>query len=213
VLQPLHLRPSTVQVEFGMGWQVPAPVLPAAPQTPVQQSASLKQMSLVWPQNEIVDGAAQVPVAVSQAPLQQSALPVHALPAVWQPTPSCAQVPLWQADGPLQQGVLPAVHVCPSEMHCAEPHVPATQSKLQQSMALAHEPPAVLQIGCVHRCVFGSHEAEQHSPSVAQARPPALHPGPPPLRSSPPPTLMSMPLLLSFLLQPKQARRPTARLI
>jgi hypothetical protein len=77
---------------------------------PVQQSASLKQMSLVWPQKEIVDGVAQVFVVMSQLPPQQSVLVLHALPAVWQPLPSCAQVPLWQADGPLQHGVLPAVH-------------------------------------------------------------------------------------------------------
>ena len=67
-------------------------------------------MSLVWPQNEIVDGAAQVWLVMSHVPLQQSPLPVQALPAVWQPLPSCAQVPFWQAPGPLQHGVPPAVH-------------------------------------------------------------------------------------------------------
>src|SRR6185312_14148434 len=202
------------QVEFGIVWQVPAPVAPGAPQMPVQQSASLKQMSLVWPQNEIVDGAAQVLLFMSQLPLQQSPLLVQALPAVWQPLPSCAQVPLVQALGPLQHGVLPAVHACPSEMHWSVPHVPLTQSKLQQSMALAHVAPDVLHIGCVHRCVVASQLFEQHSASVEQFTPPALQLGPPPLMSSPAPALMSMPLPL-FLLswQPARARRPTARLI
>jgi hypothetical protein len=179
---------------------------------PVQQSASLKQTSLVWPQNEIVDGDAQVLLFMSQLPLQQSALPVHALPAVWQPTPSCAQVPFWQADGPLQHGVLPAVHDCPSEMHCAEPHMPLTQSKLQQSLSVVHEAPVVLHMGCVHRCVVVSHALEQHSASVVQFSPPAVQPGPTVLRSSLPPALMSMPLPELLLLQPTKAMRAMAKL-
>ena len=54
------------------------------------------------------------------------------------------------------EDVPPAVHDCPSETHWSAAQVPLTQSKLQQSMALAHEPPVVLHIGCAHRCVFAS---------------------------------------------------------
>jgi len=42
----------------------------------------------------IFDEAEQVFNVLSHEPLQQSMSPVHALPAVWQPLPSCAQVPL-----------------------------------------------------------------------------------------------------------------------
>lgn len=201
MLQPLHLRPSTVQVDPGIGWQVPAPVLPATPQIPVQQSASLKQMSAVWPQKETVDGAAQVLVVMSQLPLQQSELPLQALPAVWQPVPSCAQLPLWQAAGPLQHGAPLALHACPSEMHCAEPHVPLTQSRLQQSLRVVHAPPVALHAGCAQRCVLGSQVFEQQSASDAQLKPPAVQTAPaalrspPTLRSPPPPALISVPLL------------------
>jgi hypothetical protein len=59
-------------------------------------------MSPTCVQNEIVDGGAQLFVFRLQVPLQQSALVVQALPAVWQPTPICAHFPLWQAIGPLQ---------------------------------------------------------------------------------------------------------------
>jgi hypothetical protein len=47
---------------------------------------------------------------MSQVPLQQSPLPVQALPAVWQPVPSWVQVPFWQAFGPLQHAAPPALH-------------------------------------------------------------------------------------------------------
>src|SRR5262249_48845035 len=86
--------------------------------------------------------------------------------------------------------------------------------KLQQSLGLVHEPPAVLHIGCVHRCVVVSHWFEQHSLFAAQFTPPAEQVGPPPaLRSSPPPTLISVPVPVSSLWQPTKVRRPIARLI
>jgi hypothetical protein len=101
-------------------------------------------------QNEIVDGAAQVFVLVSHAPLQQSLLVVHALPAVWQPLPSCVQVPFWHASGPLQHWAPPAEHDAPSDRHCVVPQLPLTQFRLQQSPAFAQAPPAALQMAAVH---------------------------------------------------------------
>ncbi len=101
-------------------------------------------------QNEIVDGAAQVFVFMSHAPLQQSLLPVQALPAVWQEVPSCAHMPFWQAFGPLQHWAPPAVHEVPSETHCVLPQLPLVQFRLQQSPALAQPLPAALHTDAAH---------------------------------------------------------------
>src|SRR5262245_60678167 len=101
-------------------------------------------MSPTCVQNETTDGGAQVIVFMSHAPLQQSPLLAQALPAVWQPVPSCAHMPLWQALGPLQHGAPPAVHEVPSEMHWVGAHMPLLQFKLQQSLALAQAAPVGL---------------------------------------------------------------------
>jgi hypothetical protein len=123
-------------------------------------------------------------------PLQQSASMMQALPAVWQPLPSCAQVPLWQAVGPLQQGVPPAVQLALSEIQAALLQTLLVQLRLQQSLGPLHASPVALHIDAPHRCVVGSHTLEQHSVSAAQVAPPARQVGPP---SSPP----SSPLFMS----------------
>jgi hypothetical protein len=107
-------------------------------------------MSPTCVQNEIVDGGAQVLVLMSQLPPQQSALAVHALPAVWQPVPICVHLLLVQALGPLQHGVPPAVQESPSETHCVPPQTLPVQFKLQQSPAVAQLAPAVLHTDAAH---------------------------------------------------------------
>jgi hypothetical protein len=134
-----------------------------------------------------------------QTPLQQSLFALHALPAVWQqvppslqapPPPNWTHAPLLHALGPLQQGVPPAAQDCPSETHCAPPHAPPVQFRVQHSPGLV-QLPEVLHSGCVHWCV-ASHVPEQHWLPVVQVRPPPRQTTPPPLRSMTLVTLRSM---------------------
>src|SRR5262245_32994816 len=115
-----------------MAPQVPALWPLGMLQTPVQHSPSLTQMSPTCVQYEIVDGDAHTLAFGSQTPLQQSPLPLHGLPAVWQPEPICWHMPLVQVW--LQQAGPPAVQACPSAMHCAAPQTPLLQFRLQQSV-------------------------------------------------------------------------------
>lgn len=198
MLQPVHLMPSTVQVPPGIAPQVPAPLTTL--QMAVQQSESLKQMSPTCVQNEICDGLAQVFVVGSQVPLQQSLPIVHALPAVWQPLPSCWHLPLLHALGPLQHAGMPGPHAVPSEVHACAPHMPLVQLRLQQSVACVHAP-LVTHLEAVHRLVFASQTPEQHSLPVAQVVPPLRHappsPLPPPLPPPPPPLMSPVPACMS----------------
>jgi hypothetical protein len=131
---------------------------------------------------------------VAQTPLVQSfeqhcALPVQALPAVWQPGLSGVQVPVGP-HVPLQHWA-ELVHAWRSEVHCDEPHLPASHTNVQHSCGTEHELPAALHgpITCEQILAPGSQLPVQHSLSAAQLSPTSLsvHEDPlPPLPLVPP---------------------------
>jgi hypothetical protein len=129
---PPQTSPATVQpvVPGALGWRQTPTVAPEALlQSPPQHSASVAQTSPVCVQNE--PPVEQVPL--EQSFEQHSALPVHALPAVWHPAPGFngVQVPVGP-QVPLQH-CAETVHAWRSDVHCVAPHLPALQTNVQHS--------------------------------------------------------------------------------
>jgi hypothetical protein len=132
--------PATVQpgVPGGVGWSHRPTVAPGCfVQTPPQHSALAAHTSPFCVQYEPL---AQSPPRQSFE--QQSVPVVQALPLVRHPGFSGAQVPP-APQVPLQH-CADVVQACVSDVHCVPPHVPLSQTKVQQSWGMVHAPPAGL---------------------------------------------------------------------
>jgi hypothetical protein len=100
---------------------------------------------------------------------QQSAPVVHALPLVRQDGLSGAQTPPPQLPlqhcAELEQGWL-------SDVHCVPPQTPLSQTKVQQSWGMVHEPPAGLHWPAgMQILATESQLTEQHSALLVHASP------------------------------------------
>ena len=128
---------------------------------------------------------------------------VQGFPAVLQVVLSGWQVPAAQV--PPQHSADDAHAALSAVQLGVSEHTPrvVSQSRLQQSVGTAHELPAPLQVVTddAHSFVTGSHDFEQHCPSVAQLAPATVQttlvpptPGPP----VPVPVLPPIPVLMAF---------------